>query len=90
MVGTVSAGYTGTERFWPAGDAIGQRIMKADSSDDERMATIVGVVESVRHDALESKGRMATYKPRLSAYRTYLVVSTVGDLEAWQIRLRMR
>ncbi len=65
------------ERFWPGGDAIGKRIR--DGSDDDRFATIVGVVQSVRHDALERQDRMATYEPRLNVYRTYLVISTDGD-----------
>lgn len=65
------------ERFWPRGETIGQRIR--DGSDDERFATIVGVVESVRHDGLESQGRMATYEPRVSTYRTYLALATDGD-----------
>jgi ABC-type antimicrobial peptide transport system permease subunit len=67
------------ERLWPGGTAVGHRIREADNTDDERFATIVGVVESVRDYALESEARMATYEPRLSVYRTYLIVATEGD-----------
>lgn len=67
------------ERLWPGGTAIGRRIREADDTDDDRFATIVGVVESVQHYALESEPRMTAYEPRLSVYRTYLVISTDGD-----------
>lgn len=68
------------ERFWPGKEAIGQQIWRqTDSRNDERFATIVGIVAPVRRDTLESESHMAVYLPRLSRYRTYLVVSTNGD-----------
>jgi predicted permease len=46
-------------RYWPEGDALGQRIRRSSESDDV-LYTIVGVVPAVRHDSLAEDPRKET------------------------------
>jgi predicted permease len=65
-------------RYWPSGDAIGARI-SIDNPDAWR--EIVGIVRSVRHDALDQAPRGTMYFPLTQRPTTtiFAVVNTVDD-----------
>ena len=73
------------EKFWPDEDPLGKRVYQTErtSTPGERPpATVVGVVEHVRHDTLETDGRMTLYLPAPTVDRSYLLVRTDGDPNA--------
>ncbi|HZS17752.1 MAG TPA: ABC transporter permease [Candidatus Udaeobacter sp.] len=78
-------------RYWPHGNALGQRIALGDEKDDARLFTIVGVVGGVKQAALtEGQGQGAVYLPY--AYRDnasiFLVTRTSQRPEALAETLR--
>jgi predicted permease len=78
-------------RYWPHGDALGQRIGLGDEKDDARLFTIVGVVGAVKQAALtEAQGQGAVYLPY--AYRDnssiFVVTQTSQHPEAFAETLR--
>jgi putative ABC transport system permease protein len=51
-------------RYWPKGDALGQRVFQGSDSDDALLFTVVGVVGAVRQaDLTEPQGQGAVYVP---------------------------
>jgi predicted lysophospholipase L1 biosynthesis ABC-type transport system permease subunit len=51
-------------RYWPKGDALGQRVFQGSDSDDAKLFTIVGVVGAVKQAELtEPQGQGAVYVP---------------------------
>jgi predicted permease len=78
-------------RYWPNGDALGQRIALGDEKDDARLFTVVGVVGAVKQAALtEAQGQGAVYLPY--AYRDnasiFIVTRTSQRPEAFAETLR--
>lgn len=73
------------DRYWPGGDAIGQRLSYSDVFDEKKAATIVGVVGSVKQNALtENPGFGAVYFP-FSKFDTsffYLTVRAAQSVES--------
>ena len=68
------------EHFWPGQDAMGKWIGSENPRfPEDRRGMVVGVVEHVRHYALETDGRMTVYLPSGEINRTYLIVQTDGD-----------
>lgn len=77
-------------RFWPNGDAIGQRIGHPYPS---AWMTIVGVVPDVKQDSLRDTARTSLYVPwkqraRWSATEMWVVARTNGDAGALALRMR--
>ena len=52
------------QKFFPKGNAVGQRVNQGDGSDASRWHTIVGVVKDTRTDGLVQKPRGNLYLPR--------------------------
>jgi predicted permease len=78
-------------RYWPGGDAMGQRLALGDELDDAKLFTIVGVVGTVKQTGLtEAQGRGAVYVPY--AYRNgasvFVVARTSQNPEAFAGTLR--
>ena len=68
------------EHFWPDQDPLGRFIGEDDARFPEyRRGMVVGVVEHVRHYALETDGRVTAYLPDGAINRTYLIVHSDGD-----------
>jgi predicted permease len=68
------------EHFWPGGDALGKWIGSEHAPFPEnRRGRVVGIVEPVRHYALEADGRMTVYLPAGEINRTYLIVHADRD-----------
>ena len=70
--------------LWPAGDAVGRRLIavgaEAESDEDTAWQTVVGVVEDARYRELE-RGRFDLYVPftQVSMGLNHLVIRTAGD-----------
>ncbi len=54
-------------RFWPQGDALGQRIQLGAADSSEAWMTVVGVVEDVRQNWWNQAARPTIYRPFLQA-----------------------
>jgi predicted permease len=69
--------------LWPAGDALGRRVRTGgiDASNTAPWITIVGVVGSVKQDALDADSRIALYFPhaQLPGRTLNVVVRTTAD-----------
>jgi predicted permease len=69
--------------LWPNGDAIGKRIRTGgiDASNTAPWITIVGVVGSIKQDALDSESRMALYFPhtQLPGRALNVAIRTTAD-----------
>ena len=79
------------KRYWPNGDALGQRLARADEKEDAKLFTIVGVVGAVRQAELtEPQGQGAVYLP--FAYQDngteFVVTRTSQNPEAFIETLR--
>ena len=61
------------ERFWPKGDALGQRIKLGVADPSEPWMTVIGVVEDVRQNWWNPAPRPTIYEPYLQAPRTTMV-----------------
>ena len=51
------------QQVWPAGDALGQRILMGGGATDSVWRTIVGIVGDVRHRGLDAEARPEIYLP---------------------------
>lgn len=51
------------DTYWPGEDPIGKRVRQGSSEDAEPWATVVGVVETVRHEGLREPPRPLIYYP---------------------------
>ncbi len=51
------------KQVWPAGDAVGQRILMGGGATDSVWRTIVGIVGDVRHRGLDAEARPEIYLP---------------------------
>jgi predicted permease len=87
------------ERYWPGEDPVGKRIRNLANDSwiyPDRWLTIIGEVESVRHDALTSQPRAAVYvyyrqRPgRLASATIVLRGSTPPTLLVGPVRARLR
>ena len=75
------------QKVWPAGNAVGQRVLLGGGDTDSVYRTVVGVVGDVRHRGLNADPRPEMYLPHQqfpagtgTATRSlYLVVRTSGD-----------
>jgi len=72
------------DRTWPGQDAIGKRVTMGRPDDDggPRWMTVVGVVEDIRHQALEREAGPELYGPTLQlAWKQmhFLVRARIGD-----------
>jgi hypothetical protein len=74
------------QTLWPAGDALGKRFRTGgiDAAPDVPWITVVGVVGSIKQDALDADSRMAVYFPQmqLTPRGITLVARTAGDPSA--------
>ncbi len=83
-------------QVWPAGDAVGQRILMGGGATDSVWRTIVGIVGDVRHRGLDAEARPEIYLPHAqfpagtgTAMRSLRVVMrTDGDPEGATATLR--
>jgi predicted lysophospholipase L1 biosynthesis ABC-type transport system permease subunit len=77
-------------RYWPKGDALGQRVFQGSDSDDALLFTVVGVVGAVKQAELtEPQGQGAVYVPY--HYRdggVFVVTRTTQRSEAFADSLR--
>ena len=77
-------------RFWPNGDAVGQRIGNPYPSP---WITIVGVVADVKQDSLRDTSAASVYMPwlqrnRASGNEMWVLARTTGDIDALAQRMR--
>ncbi|HET7694757.1 MAG TPA: ABC transporter permease [Vicinamibacterales bacterium] len=74
------------QALWPAGDALGKRFRTGgiDAAPDVPWITVVGVVGSIKQDALDADSRMAVYFPQmqLTPRGITIVARTAGDPSA--------
>ncbi len=78
-------------RYWPHGDALGQRVFQGSDSDKAKLSTIVGVVGTVKQAELtEPQGQGAVYFPFIDrdAANVFVVVRTSQRPEAFAATLR--
>ncbi len=78
------------ERYWPNGDALGQRFKLGGINSTNPWLTVIGIVDNVRHFALEAE-------PSREIYRSYsqaawpvmtIVAKTAGEPLLWQRQVR--
>lgn len=79
-----------SERYWPAGDAIGRRIKLGDVNSTAPWSTIAGIVEDVRQNWWNSAARPSVYVPFAQAPRRGMTVllRTDGNPENYASSLR--
>jgi predicted permease len=77
-------------RYWPGGNALGQRVFQGSDSADALLFTVVGVVGAVRQAELtEPHGQGAVYLPfQYRATNVYVVTRTSRRPEAFAESLR--
>ena len=79
-------------QLWPAGDALGKRVRTGgiDASSSAAWMTIVGVVGSIKQDALDAESRIALYYPhgQLPGRTLNVTVRTDGDPAALAAAVR--
>ena len=77
-------------RYWPKGDALGQRVFQGNDSDDALLFTVVGVVGAVKQAGLtEPQGQGAVYVPyRYRNTNVFVVTRTTQRAEAFADSLR--
>jgi predicted permease len=64
-------------RYFPSGGALGQRLGQGSETDDTKLFTVVGVVGSVKQEALtEAQGQGAVYAPFAYLENSYYFVIT--------------
>jgi putative ABC transport system permease protein len=68
-------------RYFPGGDAVGKRIQRGGPSPNAPWSTIVGVVDDVKYDGLDSSDDMMMYLhyPQVWSRTAYLVVRGSSD-----------
>jgi putative ABC transport system permease protein len=69
------------ERFWPDSDPLGQRLRLQPDTEEERLATVVGVVGNSKHFLLNEDTASLLYLPQLqdSRRRRFFMTRTTGD-----------
>ena len=69
------------ERFWPNEDPIGARVRLDPGTEDERLATVIGVVGNSKHFLMNEETAALIYLPQLqdTTRRRFIVVKTAGD-----------
>jgi predicted permease len=67
--------------YFPGGDALGKRLKRGGQKSDAPWLTIVGVVASVKHYALDTDSRVTFYTPQQQSPSSsmYIAVRTSGD-----------
>jgi len=81
---------TMAERYWPAGNAIGQRFKMGALQNTNPWITVVGIAENTRHFGLDSEVRREFFMP----YSQYawpvmtVVAKTIGEPLSWQRSLK--
>jgi hypothetical protein len=77
-------------RYWPKGDALGQRVFQGSDSDDALLFTVVGVVGAVKQAELtEPQGQGAVYVPyHYRDTNVFVVTRTSQRSEAFADSLR--
>jgi putative ABC transport system permease protein len=76
--------------FWPDGDPLGQRLKIGGYESRNPWLTVVGVVDDVKHFALEAQSRRELYRPYAQAAWPVMTVvaKTAGEPMAWQRMVR--
>jgi putative ABC transport system permease protein len=71
---------TMAERYWPNQDPIGARIRLEPETEDEKIATVIGVVGNSKHFLMNEEAASLVYLPQLqeSTHRRFLIVRTVA------------
>ena len=74
------------ERYWPAGNVLGQRIKLGNIDSVNPWMTVVGLVENVRHFGLESPPEREMFRPYSQAAWPVMTVvaKTAGEPMTWQ------
>src|SRR5438552_11760282 len=78
-------------RYWPKGDALGQRVFQGSDSDESKLFTIVGIVAAVKQAELtEPQGQGAVYLPfhYRDAWNIFIATRTSQRPEAFADSLR--
>ena len=77
-------------RYWPKGDALGQRVFQGSDSDDALLFTVVGVVGAVKQaEITEPQGQGAVYVPyHYRDTNVFVVTRTSQRSEAFANSLR--
>ncbi len=78
------------ERYWPSGDALGQRLKLGGINSTNPWLTVIGIVDNVRHFALESLPAREIYRPYSQAAWPVMtiVAKTAGEPLQWQRPIR--
>jgi putative ABC transport system permease protein len=78
------------EQYWPQGDALGKRFKLGGINSTNPWLTVIGIVDNVRHFALEALPAREIYRPySQSAWPVMTVVArTAGQPLAWQRQVR--
>jgi predicted permease len=80
--------------YWPGEDPLGKRVSRSDHPKPDEWATVVGVVESIKHRSLRTGADAELYLPYtqslIGAKYTYLVLRTQGDPLSIAAALRKR
>lgn len=80
--------------YWPGQDPVGKRVSRSDHPKPEDWATVIGVVESIKHRSLRTGADAELYLPYtqslIGAKYTYLVLRTQGDPLSVATALRRR
>lgn len=69
------------DRFWPNEDPVGAQIRLDPETEDERLATIIGVVGDSKHFLMNEETTPLIYLPQLqeATHRRFVVVRTTGE-----------
>jgi predicted permease len=79
------------QRYWPAGDAVGRRILHAKSPDpNSTWLEIVGVVKHIKYAGIEAQSRVQIYRPLFqnAHQNASIVLRTRGDPTAFLAPVR--
>ncbi len=81
-------------RYWPGEDPIGKRVSRRDNPKAEDWATIVGMVENIKHRSLKTGADAEIYVPytqqMMGANYTNIVLRVQGDPRAMAGAMRKR
>ena len=69
------------DRFWPSEDPIGARVHLDPGTEDEHLATVIGVVANSKHFLMNEETAALIYLPQLqdTTRRRFIMVKTAGD-----------
>jgi putative ABC transport system permease protein len=80
--------------YWPGEDPLGKRVSRSDHPKPDEWATVIGVVESIKHRSLRTGADAELYLPYtqslIGAKYTYLVLRTQSDPLSIAAALRKR